>query len=336
MNMKTHGFFQTSLCEQPQTMSLPPPPPPPPAPPPPAPVLPPLSSLFTNMSGKPDPGGVVMDSVDITHYMYVGQVGVYKYREQCDREEKENDSCIIFLSHYKTVVPIIQKGPLCGLVAAAMAAPLVQAQNITTEKLLETAVECGYTKQGEMFSAVNMSQLVQSMLRDPFRSEVVTNCDERQILQFLLQGDLLLIPYDADKNHSPCQKKGHKAHWMLIAGCFMAVNNSKKIIDLSLLAENEDYYERNLFHLKPDNTTTPDFLRILSQNTDSIEGVWVYGHQGKSKHTGVWTVSELLASNTQLLELGPERNTVSYIVPEGGVEEGLCGQIVRIFCSNQV
>ena len=40
----------------------------------------------------------------------------------------------------------------CGLVAVAMAAPLVGAQEVTTETLLDTAVHHGYTKQGEMFS----------------------------------------------------------------------------------------------------------------------------------------------------------------------------------------
>lgn len=40
----------------------------------------------------------------------------------------------------------------CGLVAVAMAAPLVGAQGVTTEQLLDKAVHYGYTKQGEMFS----------------------------------------------------------------------------------------------------------------------------------------------------------------------------------------
>ncbi|KAL8619663.1 hypothetical protein ACOMHN_019718 [Nucella lapillus] len=320
------------------SLSPPPPPPPPslpPPPPPPLPVFPSPADPFLKLSDKSDPGGVVMDSENVTHYMCVGQMGLSKYRQLHDGEGKgDNDTATVFLSYYRTVVSIIQKGPLCGLVAVAMAIPLMQSQDVTTEKLLEIAIEKGYTKQGEMFSASSMSDLVQSVLTRPVRSEAVIGCDESQIVQYLLRGDLLLIPYDADKNHSPCQKKGHKAHWMLITGCFLAVDNSKNIIDMTLLEENEDYYERNLFHMKPDNKTTPGLLKTLRQNTDSIVDVYMYGQQGKSKHTGVWTVLELLASNGQLLKLGPERDTVSYVVPKGGVEEGLCRQIVRIFQSD--
>ncbi|XP_070180182.1 actin maturation protease-like isoform X2 [Littorina saxatilis] len=227
-------------------------------------------------------------------------------------------------------------GPLCGLVAVAMAAPLVGTQEVTTEKLLDEAVTQGYTKQGEMFSASNMSSLVQSVLAAPFRSEVVCNCDEARILHYLLQGNFLLTPYDADKNHRPCNKKGQKAHWMLITGVFVAVNNAENIINLGQLEENQDDYQQDLYHLKPEKPTTPEILKILRQNTDKIQGVFVYGHQGKSKHTGVWTIGELLDSNSQLTELGPERSVDEYIVPEGGVEKGLCGKMVRVYRSETV
>ena len=119
-------------------------------------------------------------------------------------------------------------------------------------------------------------------------------------------------------------------------GCFLAVNNSDKFIDLPLLEENEDYCERNLFHLRPQDKTTPDVLNTLQQHVDKIVSTFVYGHQGKSKHTGVWTISELLASNSQLTELEPNRSVDEYLVPKGGVEQGLCGQIVRIFRLNQI
>ena len=118
-------------------------------------------------------------------------------------------------------------------------------------------------------------------------------------------------------------------------GCFLAVNNCEKFVNFSLLEESEDYYERNLFHLKPQNEKTLDILQTLHQNRDKIVGVLVYGHQGKSKHTGVWTIPELLASNSQLRELDPNKSTEEFVVPEGGVEQGLCGQMVRIFRSDQ-
>ena len=133
-----------------------------------------------------------------------------------------------------------------------------------------------------------------------------------------------------------CYKGCNFPSFFFPSGCFLAVNNSEKFIDLSLLEENEDYYERNLFHLKPQNKVTQDILNTLQQNKDKVMGVLIYGHQGKSKHTGVWTIPELLASNSQLIELGPNRSIEEYIVPEGGVEQGLCGQIVRIFRSDEI
>ena len=113
-------------------------------------------------------------------------------------------------------------------------------------------------------------------------------------------------------------------------GCFLAVDNTGNIIDKSQLEEKEDYYEKNLFHLKPGDNMTPGILKTLRQNTDKVLGVFVYGQQGKSKHTQASTISELLASNAQLVELGPDRATDDYVVPEGGLQQGLCGQIVRI------
>ena len=39
-----------------------------------------------------------------------------------------------------------------------------------------------------------------------------------EFLNCLARGDVLLVPYDPDKNYVPVLKKGHKAHWALITG----------------------------------------------------------------------------------------------------------------------
>jgi len=39
-----------------------------------------------------------------------------------------------------------------------------------------------------------------------------------EFLNCLARGDILLVPYDPDKNFVPVLKKGHKAHWALVTG----------------------------------------------------------------------------------------------------------------------
>lgn len=50
------------------------------------------------------------------------------------------------------------------------------------------------------FSATSMRHLMDSVLVAPYSSEVVHHSDEAQVLKFLLQGDLLLIPYPSNQS----------------------------------------------------------------------------------------------------------------------------------------
>ena len=58
--------------------------------------------------------------------------------------------------------------------------------------------------------------------------------------------------------------------------------------------------------------------------------LFILAMHGKSKHPAVWSYEQLLASNQQLNELGPERlnSQLTYRVPECGVQAGLCGKCV--------
>lgn len=42
--------------------------------------------------------------------------------------------------------------------------------------------------------------------------------DSEFIKEKLKNHAMLLIPYDADRNHYPCKVNGHKAHWLLACG----------------------------------------------------------------------------------------------------------------------
>ncbi|KAF6287617.1 hypothetical protein mRhiFer1_001759 [Rhinolophus ferrumequinum] len=98
--------------------------------------------------------------------------------------------------------------------AGTLLAPL---SGIPLERLMQMAVERGYSAQGEMFSVTDMGRLAQEALG--CQAELLCGGlggpNRDRVLQHLVAGHPLLVPtsYDEDFNHEPCQKKGHKAHW---------------------------------------------------------------------------------------------------------------------------
>ena len=39
-----------------------------------------------------------------------------------------------------------------------------------------------------------------------------------EIVQHILLGHPILVPYDNDRNFEPCLRNGHKAHWAILTG----------------------------------------------------------------------------------------------------------------------
>ncbi|XP_037675609.1 UPF0692 protein C19orf54 homolog isoform X3 [Choloepus didactylus] len=121
---------------------------------------------------------------------------------------------------------LIQEGPQCGLVALWMAGMLLASPSGTPlESLMQVAKDRGYTAQGEMFSVADMGRLAQEVLG--CQAELLCGGlggpNRDRVLQHLVAGHPLLIPYDEDSNHEPCQRKGHKAHWAVSAGQELAL-----------------------------------------------------------------------------------------------------------------
>ncbi|XP_060645439.1 actin maturation protease [Drosophila nasuta] len=112
---------------------------------------------------------------------------------------------------YYNIASILQNGPTCGLTALSM---LLNGQP-TAGELLTEAVKQHYTINGEMFSAQYLYELSQKYLACELYDDTL-NC--ANIKDRLCAGCCLLVPYDADVNHAPCQKSGHRAHWALIVG----------------------------------------------------------------------------------------------------------------------
>ncbi|XP_050100475.1 UPF0692 protein CG33108 [Anopheles aquasalis] len=121
------------------------------------------------------------------------------------------------------VEPIMQHGPTCGLTALSMifdGAP-------SASSLLDLAVRRGYSNNGEMFSARQLNDLFEVVLQEnrhlveykPVSHTLVGGwMDDPNIQLKLRLGAMFLVPYDPDKNHTPCLNKGHRAHWALIVG----------------------------------------------------------------------------------------------------------------------
>ncbi|CAL1546094.1 unnamed protein product [Lymnaea stagnalis] len=212
-----------------------------------------------------------------------------------------------------------------------MASELIGGQCVTTEDVFEEAKVKFYTKQGEMFSAQAISDLASHFLCCgveciKLRNSPTTQMlDGHEIIGHLLKGNLVLVPYDADRNHGPCQKKGHKAHWALLTGFFAAIQITEAPEYLTIECEKDSeiptlYYWSNL----PTKPCSEKIISFIESNKD----FYVFGHHGKSKYAGVWSLDDLLLSNDNLMEAGPERNSEEYVMPPGGVEAGLRSQIV--------
>ncbi|XP_012668384.1 UPF0692 protein C19orf54 homolog isoform X1 [Otolemur garnettii] len=220
---------------------------------------------------------------------------------------------------------LIQEGPQCGLVALWMAGTLLLPPNgIPLERLVQVALERGYTAQGEMFSVANMGRLAQEVLgcQTKLLCGGLGSPNRDLVLQHLVTGHPLLIPYDEDFNHEPCQKQGHKAHWAVSAGVLLGVQH------IPSHGYTEDPELPGLFYPVPGTPCQP-----LSLPEEGSEGtVYLLSKQGKSWHYQLWDYNQVRDSNLQLTDFSPSRatNGQTYVVPAGGVRAGLCGQALLL------
>uniref|UniRef100_A0A0N5ATS2 Actin maturation protease n=1 Tax=Syphacia muris TaxID=451379 RepID=A0A0N5ATS2_9BILA len=66
-----------------------------------------------------------------------------------------DDECCGAEAFCRTIIPIAQDGPQCGLVSALMAAnTILMSKEDNVDRLLELAKKKGYTNYGEMFSGI--------------------------------------------------------------------------------------------------------------------------------------------------------------------------------------
>ncbi|XP_061072747.1 actin maturation protease isoform X4 [Conger conger] len=254
----------------------------------------------------------------------------------------------------KYVPSLIQDGPQCGLVALWMAAHLLQHPlAMTMESVVHTAMQRGYTAQGEVFSgaaAVCLALAIQQqhfgarleqkvwlnhvrvcvLARDmALLAEEVCGChaehlsggmggdNSSRIVRHLSAGLPVLIPYDEDFNHEPCLRSGHRAHWAVASGILLGVAQGT---------------------LKGHFQADPALPWLLLPRDApcwqgaAVEEVYILAKQGKSLRYQLWPLEALERSNSQLREMDPKRaaDGTAYVLPQGGLQVGLAGQAVLL------
>ncbi|XP_039986101.1 UPF0692 protein C19orf54 homolog [Xiphias gladius] len=288
----------------------PPPPPPAPGPPPPPPPPPPPASahkkkLYQTIASSRSP--VEGDHTEARLLL--------SQRDSSFRKDLQWILANIY------VPSLIQDGPQCGLVALWMAAHL--RQSIDMETVVQTALSRGYTTQGEMFSANNMALLAEEVCgcKAELLSGGLSGNNAAAIITHLWGRQPVLIPYDEDYNHEPCQRSGHRAHWAVASGVLLG-------LDQGSVSEQCLQSDPSLPWLYlPSHSSFP-----CPVSGTGLREVYILAKQGKSLRYQLWRLDSVAQSNEQLRTMDPQRTNdgTQYVVPQGGVEAGLAGQAVLL------
>ncbi|EDW68353.1 actin maturation protease [Drosophila virilis] len=163
---------------------------------------------------------------------------------------------------FYAIPSFLQVGPTCGLTALSM---LLNGQPTATE-LLADAIAQKYTINGEMFSAQYLYELTRKHLDSAdacLLHEGLLDC--ARIEEQLIAGACLLVPYDADVNHAPCLKSGHRAHWALIVG---------------YLIDDQDKFFVVARHGKTRSLAIWSLVSLSESNANLVEFAQPKGHEG--------------------------------------------------------
>jgi len=235
-------------------------------------------------------------------------------------------SSFLWISSNQHVTSYLQGSsqPMCGLAASLMAAEIMKTENhldLELEDFLECAQNSGFTKQGEMFKAEDLASLAVEMLNvdaETIYGSIDSNYEK--IISHLMSGNPWLIPHDADHDHRPTNRNGEKSHWGLVTGFLTGLEiegNQKGLV------RSGSTKIRNFF-LVDDWRKTSKNLRQRILNLDpKKDPIFLFAKQGRAPGLKVWDWSVLSESNAQLFEFNTSRFPGDYLLPEGGVREGL-------------
>lgn len=95
-------------------------------------------------------------------------------------------------------------------------------------------------------------------------------------------------------------------------------------------------------HTQPDPTLSwlhlpGDTSSPCPASSTAIREVYILAKQGKSLRYQLWRLDSVAQSNKQLRTMDPHRanDGTLYVVPQGGVEAGLAGQVVLLHTRTQ-
>lgn len=296
------------------------------------------SLLITKLDGKKKRNTVIMDTRPHNYFpepldesKEVQYLLAPLMSSLAENKQTGHQNIVTFV---KSIRPVLQRGPMCGLVALTMASELLSMHSSDSRThpdcILEYARHSRLTKQGEMFSAQYVKQIGTEYLS--LKTDVLPtdNLTKTELIQLLLSPtQAVLVPYDADKNHTPSLEEGHKAHWCILTGLAVSLRQISERGHIKLQCYTEQAREG---HLVLRDSSAQEFIDMLLSGELQINRLHVFARHGKSRHMGLWSWEELKRSNKNLFEVDPHRTLPGeYVIPEpGGIKEGLRSQIILL------
>ena len=139
--------------------------------------------------------------------------------------------------------------------------------------------------------------------------------NRKQIIESLLEGAAVLIPYDVGYNSEPALYNGGRAHWCICTGFAFRV----QLNELS----NYDVLKDNPVDLKSIELPTSDLFKLLDRST----GLSLFCKQGHSTSLKVFNFERLVQSNKNLFI---PNNYYVYKIPKEGIAQSLRDKFVLI------
>eukprot|EP00057_Strongylocentrotus_purpuratus_P027409 XP_011681883.1 PREDICTED: UPF0692 protein C19orf54 homolog [Strongylocentrotus purpuratus] len=217
-----------------------------------------------------------------------------------------------------------QQGTTCGLVALCMAANMLNSAEKSLNVVLSSAIEKGYTLQGEMFSASNTLKFAEEefnmtgrLLSDGLQIH------RKDVISHLARGLPVLVPYDKDSNNEPATRKGHFAHWAVLTGFVIILPDD---VDVPPCCHG-DSTSSNLTYLPP--PWSDDMISILPHLISKASLVFLFARQGKSRLLGAWQYDVLARSNMNLTEYDPALEG-EFVFHQEGLAAGLAEKVILL------
>ncbi|CAK9302963.1 unnamed protein product [Gordionus sp. m RMFG-2023] len=210
---------------------------------------------------------------------------------------KPNSNHLILINQI-LIQPIPQIGPTCGMVALMMAIQIYKAPP-TLNQILEKGKELQLSKNGEIFSIYNLKTLASFYLDCSLEIKDTQDGQsyDNNFINELMNNNLIIMPYDNDKDHRPCLKNGHKSHWALINGLVIILHKDKINNDFLLEYFIQDIQLCNVYFKKSEiNLEIGDILQTM-------DDLYVIALHGKSKNNAIWNYKDFVKSNQNLIEI---------------------------------